>query len=138
MKRLTLTSVLAVVAALVAAPSFAEKKPQPLSLSLSSHMLAEPAQVSVHMRVEPDARSRSLLVQWWTPDGVGGSSLIELDGDRAAIRHTYPIRRIEAGQYTVTAILIRDDGSQVRKQQMMTVVPNGGRFQDVRAGSGAD
>jgi hypothetical protein len=138
MKRLTLTFVLAVVAALAASPSFAEKKPQPLTLSLSSQMVAEPAQVSVHMRVEPDTRSRSLLVQWWTLDGVGGSSLIELDGERAAVRHTYPIRRMEAGEYMVTAVLIRNDGSQVRKQLMMTVVPNGSRFQDVRIGSGAD
>lgn len=97
-----------------------------LKLDLSAYYVSEPAQVTARLRVEPDARSRSLTIEWWTEDGVGGSHLIALEGDRAAIRHTYPIKRLAQGAYVVTAVLQRNDGTSVRRQRRMLVLSETG------------
>ena len=99
-----------------------------LTMSLSANLAPEPGQVSVRMRVEPDARSRQLSVEWWTQDGVGGSHIITLEGDRAATRHEYPIKQIEEGEYIVTAVLLRDDGSEVKRTARLMVVGENGRI----------
>lgn len=109
----------------------AAKGREPLTIKLSAHVAPEPADVVARVRVEPDLRSRGLTIEWWTLDGVGGSHLITLDGDRAAIRHDYPIKGMEAGEYVVTARLTRNDGSQVKREARVNVV--GGRtFTDDR------
>lgn len=92
-----------------------------LKMDLSAYLVNEPAMVDVRMRVEPDQRSRSLTVEWWTPDGTGGSHLISLEGERAPVRFTYPIKRMTEGQYTVTAVLRRNDGTEVQARRRMFV-----------------
>ncbi|MBI4266401.1 MAG: hypothetical protein HY657_18675 [Acidobacteria bacterium] len=98
---------------------------EPLTMTLSAHVVPEPAQVVARVRVEPDPRSRELWIEWWTPDGVGGSHLITLEGDRAATRHDYPIKRLESGEYVVRALLARDDGSRVKREARLIVVGKG-------------
>lgn len=95
---------------------------QALRMDLSDYLVNEPAMIDVRMRVEPDERSRSLTVEWWTPDGVGGSHLISLEGERAPIRYTYPIRRMSEGQYAVTAVLRRSDGTEVWSRKRVFVM----------------
>jgi hypothetical protein len=99
-----------------------------LSVSLSANLAPEPAQVNVRVRIEPDPRSRFLMLEWWSEDGIGGSRLITLEGDRSATRQEFPLKQIAAGQYLVTAILRRDDGSEVRRAAQLIVVPGASRF----------
>lgn len=102
---------------------------EPLTISVSHHVINEPAQVTAFVRVEPDARSRSLTIEWWTMDDlVGGSHLITLEGDRSATYHSYPIKRMEAGEYDVMAVLTRDDGTKVKKQTKVIVTGEGTTF----------
>src|SRR5262245_43264676 len=86
-------------------------KRAPLTLSLSTHVAPAPAQVTARISVAPDSRSRQLLVEWWQQDGAGGSHEVSLDGDRAAMRQDFAIKRMEAGEYLVRVVLLRDDGS---------------------------
>ncbi len=105
------------------------REDEPLAINLSHHVASEPAQVTAHVRVEPDTRSRFLTIEWWAFDDlVGGSHPISLEGDRSAIHHYYPIKRIEAGEYVVTALLTRADGTQVKRQTKMIVAGEGTTF----------
>ena len=81
--------------------------------------------VSIRLRVEPNTLSRNMEVSWWSTDGLGGSRMLELDGDRAAIRHEFPIKRIDPGEYEVTAVLTRSDGTKVRRSASILVVGRG-------------
>ena len=77
---------------------------------------------SVRVRVEPSVLSRSVELSWWSGDGVGGSHLITLDGDRAARRYDMPIKRLDPGHYEVTAVLLRADGSRIQRRTTILVV----------------
>ena len=86
-----------------------------LTLDVYPRILWEQGDLSVQLRVEPDERSRSIDLEWWSDEGGGGAHRITLEGDRAAIRHQYFIKRLEAGEYEVAAILLRNDGTRVRR-----------------------
>ena len=94
---------------------------EPLSIDVYPR-IATDGPVSVRLRVEPNALSRNVEVSWWSTDGLGGSRLLEIDGDKAAIRYEFPIKRIDPGQYEVSAVLIRSDGSRVRRSATVLVV----------------
>jgi hypothetical protein len=124
-----MTSVLILGLHLVSAS--AEQKPQtraPLTLKLSTTLAPAPAQVTARISVEPDARSRALTVEWWSEDGAGGSHSVQLHGDQSAARQDFAIKRMEAGVYVVRAILMRNDGSVVRKESNLVIVGEGSRF----------
>ena len=99
----------------------------PLTISASPHVASEPANVVVRSRVIPDSRSRSLTIEWWNRDGADGSHVVSLEGDRAAITHDYPIKHMEAGEYWLTVILARNDGSQVMRKTRVVIVSEGSR-----------
>jgi hypothetical protein len=114
------------------APVGARYVPQPimpadasLKLDVSAYYVNEPAQVEARIRVQPDPRIRSVTIEWWTDDGVGGSHLISIDGDRRATVFRYPIKRMTEGHYRVAAILHRNDGSSVRKERRVLVIGEG-------------
>ena len=86
-----------------------------LDLDVYPRTLFAQGDATVQLRVEPDARSRSLELEWWSDEGGGGAHLITLEGDRAAMRHQYWIRHLEPGEYQVTAVLKRNDGTAVRR-----------------------
>lgn len=94
---------------------------EPISIDVYPR-IATDGPVSVRLRVEPNALSRNVEVSWWSTDGLGGSRLLEIDGDKAAIRYEFPIKRIDPGQYEVSAVLIRSDGSRVRRSATVLVV----------------
>jgi hypothetical protein len=94
---------------------------EPLSIDVYPR-IATDGPVSVRLRVEPNALSRTVEVSWWSTDGLGGSRLLEVDGDKAAIRYEFPIKRIDPGEYEVSAVLIRSDGSRVRRSATVLVV----------------
>ena len=123
------------LASTVAAEEKAPKR-TPLTLTLSAHIAPAPAQVTARINVERDSRSRSLTVEWWSDDGGAGSHQVNLDGDRAAARQDFAIKRMEPGDYVVSVILVRDDGSVVRKEANLIVVGEGSRF--TSSGRGAD
>ena len=78
--------------------------------------------VSVRVLVEPSVLSRSVEISWWSADGIGGSHLITLDGAEAARRHDMPIRRLDSGHYEVAAVLLRADGTRIRRSTTLLVV----------------
>jgi hypothetical protein len=86
-----------------------------LTLDVYPRILWDQGDLSVQLRVEPDERSRILDVEWWSDEGGGGAHRITLEGERAAIRHQYSIKRLAAGEYEVAAILLRNDGTRVRR-----------------------
>ena len=77
---------------------------------------------SVRVRVEPSVLSRSVELSWWSDEGVGGSHLITLDGDQAARRYDMPIKRLDPGHYEVTAVLLRADGTRIRRATTILVI----------------
>jgi hypothetical protein len=113
----------AAAAALIgAAPArAAEKKVEPLALTMSHYMATAESDVIARMRVPPDERSRELVVEWVADDLSGGSHTITLDGARAAASHQYAIKRLMPGAYVVTAILRRNDGSEVKRAANVSV-----------------
>jgi hypothetical protein len=105
-------------------------------LAVSAYIAAAPGQVTVYTRAEPDHRSRTLTIEWWSTDGVGGSHQISLEGELSPARHDYAIKRLAEGTYQVSAVLTRNDGTQLRKETTVLVVGEGGRV-DPRTFSGA-
>jgi hypothetical protein len=97
-------------------------KTDPLTMKLSAHMSPARADVIVQARVEPDERSRELVIEWIADDLSGGSHSITLDGARAALIHQYPIKGMGPGEYVVTAILRLMDGTEIRRKSSVTVV----------------
>ena len=93
-----------------------------LTVRLSAATSPSRADVIVHARVEPDERSRELVIEWVAGDLSGGSHLITLDGARAAVIHQYPIKDMGPGEYVVTAILRLMDGTEIRRRSSVTVV----------------
>src|SRR5687767_2523284 len=89
------TAVLAVVGTTIGT---AETKADPLTMKLSAYMAPARAEVTVRARVEPDARSRELVIEWVADDLSGGSHTISLDGARAAAVHHYPLKYMAPGQ----------------------------------------
>lgn len=115
---------MAVLPASVAAVPAVEKRgaPDPLGLAVYPRVTIGDGPASVRMRVEPSVLSRSVEVSWWSTDGIGGSHLITLDGDRAARRYDVPIRRLDPGHYEVTAVLMRADGTRIRRSTTILVI----------------
>ena len=104
----------------------AAAKPERLALKAPAFISAVGGDVVVRMRVEPDARSRELTIEWVADDLSGGSHAITLDGARAAVTHQFAIKRLPAGEHVVTAILRLSDGTEVRRAATVTVVGVGG------------
>lgn len=103
----------------------AGEKAQPLALKAPSFIGG--GDVVVRMRVEPDARSRELMLEWVSDEDLsGGSHAITLNGARAAATHQFSIKRMAPGQHVVTAILTLSDGTTIRRAATVTVVGVGG------------
>jgi hypothetical protein len=100
----------------------AEKKPEPLTVNLSARISTIGSDVIVRARVEPDARSRELTIEWVADDLSGGSHAISMAGERAARTHHYPLKGMAPGQYQVTAILRFNDGSEIRRSSTLMIV----------------
>ena len=103
------------------APDRSDSAKNPLTIAVTPQVASERALVVVRARVEPDPRSRMLTIEWWSDEGVGGSHMISLEGDRAPTRHDYEIKRVGAGDYVVSATLARNDGTQIRRSTALVV-----------------
>lgn len=99
-----------------------EKQPKALMMSLSHNVSVARSEVTVKARVEPDARSRELVIEWVADDLSGGSHSITLEGARAAASHRYTLKHLTPGQYTVAAILRRNDGTETKSQSNLWVI----------------
>lgn len=110
---------------MTAAPAAAARRaprPDPLEVDVYPRITHAQSDAWIRVRVEPDRRSRSIDLEWFSADGGGGAHLITLEGERAAIRHQFPIKRLAAGEYEITAVLTRNDGTRVRRTTTMRVV----------------
>ena len=113
----------AIFVAIYGAVVAAEKdKPKSLTMTLSANVSVVRSDVTVRARVEPDVRSRELVIEWVSDDLSGGSHAISLEGSRAAPAHRYTLKHLTPGQYTVTAILRRNDGTEMRTESNLWVV----------------
>ena len=114
----------AIVASLCGTVSGAEedKTPTPLTLTLSAYVAVVQNNVTVRARVEPDTRSRELVIEWVADDLSGGSHAVSLEGARAAPSHRYTLKHLAPGQYVVTAIVRRNDGTETRSASNLRVV----------------
>jgi hypothetical protein len=133
-------SILGFVAAVIAlaggsAAAAEEKKPEPLVMKMSGYIAPVNTDVIVRLRVEPDARSREVNIEWVGDDLSGGAHAIALDGARAAATHQYSIRHMSPGRYVVTATLRLNDGTEVKRNADVVVIGLGGP--DLASGDGA-
>jgi hypothetical protein len=110
------------VVAAPAAPVLRQVKTEPLEVDVYPRVAQAQGDAWVRLRIEPDTRSRKLDLEWFSAEGGGGAHLITLEGERAPVRHQFPIKRLAAGEYEVTAVLTRDDGTTVRRTTRMVVV----------------
>jgi len=99
-----------------------DEQPEALELTLSASFVSAKKDVVVRTRVEPDARSRELTIEWVADDLSGGSHAISLDGDAARPTYHYRLRRLSPGNYVVTAVLLLNDGSEVRRTSKLSVI----------------
>jgi len=106
----------------VAAASSPRENADPLQLDVYPRITSAQSDAWIRLRVEPDARSRSIELEWFSADGGGGAHLITLEGERAAVRHQFPNKRLAAGEYEVTAVLTRNDGTRVKRTATVLVV----------------
>jgi hypothetical protein len=97
-------------------------RPDALEVDVYPRIAYAQSDAWIRLRVEPDARSRSVDLEWFSTEGGGGAHMITLEGERAAIRHQFPIKRLAAGEYEITAVLTRNDGTRVRRTTTMRVV----------------
>jgi hypothetical protein len=98
------------------------KTSDPMTISVYPRIMSAGGYASVRLRIPQDVLSRSVEISWWSQDGLGGSHLVEIEGERSASRHEFPIKNMEPGEYEITAILHRRDGSRVRRSTTMIVV----------------
>jgi hypothetical protein len=105
-----------------APPTSRERRTEPLEIDVYPRIASEHSDAWVRLRIEPDARSRTVDLEWFSADGGGGAHLITLEGERAAVRHQFPIKRLVAGEYEVTAVLTRNDGTTVKRTATVLVV----------------
>ena len=101
-------------------------KIDPLTIKAPAFLGGGGGDLMVRMRVEPDARSRELTIEWVGEDLSGGSHAITLNGDKAAVTHQFAIKRLGPGQHEVTAILRLSDGKEIRRATTVTIVGVGG------------
>jgi hypothetical protein len=120
--RSALMACYAIVVTVCGTAQAAEKAPTPLSMTLSANVSVVRNDVIVRARVEPDARSRELVIEWVADDLSGGSHAIALEGARAARSHRFPLKHLSPGQYVVTATLRLNDGTVTRKESNLWVV----------------
>ena len=118
------TAILAGLAGTVdAAEQAKEKQPKALTMSLSANVSVARNEVTVRARVEPDARSRELVIEWVSDDLSGGSHAISLEGSRAAPAHRYTLKHLTPGQVHRD----RDPSTQRRHGDENRVEPLGRR-----------
>ena len=103
-------------------PGSRQQRAEPLEIDVYPRITSANSDAWVRVRVEPDPRSRSVDLEWFSADGDGGAHLITLEGERAAVRHQFPIKRLAAGEYEVTAVLTRNDGTTVKRTATVLVV----------------
>jgi hypothetical protein len=93
----------------------------PLRVSVYPSVITAHGDAWVHVRVEANASSRAVDLEWFSPDAGGGSHLISLDGDRAAVHHQFALKRLEAGEYEIRAVLLLADGSRMVRSATLLV-----------------
>ena len=124
----TTALVLLAVAATAVSAALDEELPNPLTLTVSPQVANAPAQVVVRVRVEPDQRNRELTIEWWSEEGIGGLHSRSLEGEEAPSLYRYAIKRMEQGEYVVTARVTRDDGSDLTRDTTVIVAGEGEPF----------
>ena len=98
---------------------------RPLSLRVTPAVVPAGEDIVVHVRIDPDARNRSLEIEWRAANGARGWYVFLIDGDRGAVRYQHAIRSLAPGEYQVAAVLGRIDGSAIRRASAVMVLAEG-------------
>jgi hypothetical protein len=93
----------------------------PLAVDVYPSMVFARSMAWIRLRIEPEMRSRGVLIEWLSDNGAGGSHLIELDGDAAPSRTEFRLTHLETGEYEISATLVRSDGTRVTRATTLTV-----------------
>jgi hypothetical protein len=84
---------------------------EPLSMQVYPAVSYAPANLVIRTRLEPDANNRTLEVVAES-DAFYRSSMIQLEGDRAARTRTFEFKSVPPGAYEVRAVVIGTDGQR--------------------------
>jgi hypothetical protein len=95
---------------------------RPLSLRVTPAIVPAGEDASVHVRIGPDPRNRSLEIEWRAASGPRGWHVFLIDADRGAVRYQYAIRNLPPGEYEVAAVLTRIDGTTIRRASAVIVL----------------
>lgn len=117
-------SVVAAVLLVLALPAGAGDK---LAMRVSPHYAYAPANLTIHVSIEPDLENRAIHVSADSPTFYR-SSVVELDGPRAPRTTVFRYRGVPAGRYEVRGVLIGTHGEErAMVRQVVTVLTAGGR-----------
>ena len=97
----------------------------PLTIRVSPLKSFAPANLVVRTRVEPDARNRAIEVVAESGEFFR-SSVIEVEGDRAAKTRTFEFRSLPPGDYEVMVAVLGIDGKiRARARTHVNVIESG-------------
>jgi hypothetical protein len=98
-----------------------------LAMRVSPAYAYAPANLTIHVFIEPDLENRAIYV---TADSqvFYRSSVVELDGRHAPRTTVFRYRGVPAGDYEVRSVLIGAGGQErAMVHQVVTVLTSGGR-----------
>lgn len=96
------------------------QKQEPVTIDVVPRVFActewEKFQVRVLIRVEPNDANRYLQFAYSSPTGISGSSLQELDGQKAALAYTRYVN-VDCHYYLFSACVLRTQGKKFCAKQ---------------------
>jgi hypothetical protein len=107
-------------------PTAASEK---LTLRVTPNVSSAPSTVTVRAYVTPDPKNRTLTVEA-DSGSFYRSSEIQLDGDKAPTLTEFRLASLPSGEYTVTAMLKNDVGTEIMERRTVLVLSQFGERGD--------
>lgn len=85
--------------------------PSPITINAAPRVLNLNQQVRITIRVEPDERNRTLLLEWWVVEGLENRKFEQVDGADSKRIFQYYLTLREGGMTTFKATILRNDQS---------------------------
>lgn len=120
--RVTLAAVTVIALLIATGPTAASEK---LILRVTPNVSSAPSTVIVRAYVTPDATNRFLMVEA-DSGSFYRSSEIQLDGDKAPMLSEFRLASLPSGEYTVSAMLTDNKGSETIVRRTVIVLSQSG------------